>query len=162
MIVYHGSSAEVRKPDVLHSKRFLDFGRGFYVTTYQSQAERWAERKAMRLGGTPIVSVFEATDHFSGCQVLSFEGYNDEWLDFVCACRRGTLVPEEYDVIIGNVANDDVFKTVDLYFEGIWDKGRTLQELRFFRDNDQIAFVSQKALETSLRFIRSYPVEAAR
>ena len=31
MIVYHGSSEVVRQPDILHSYRALDFGKGFYV-----------------------------------------------------------------------------------------------------------------------------------
>ena len=48
MIAYHGSTSIVKKPDALHSKRFLDFGRGFYVTSYKSQAERWAKRKSIR------------------------------------------------------------------------------------------------------------------
>lgn len=26
------------------------------------------------------------------------------------------------DIVIGNVADDDVFKTVDMYFRGLWDK----------------------------------------
>ena len=46
MIVYHGSLGVVEQPDVLHSYRPLDFGKGFYVTTVREQAERWARRKA--------------------------------------------------------------------------------------------------------------------
>lgn len=45
MIVYHGSSETVRQPDILHSYRALDFGRGFYVTTVREQAERWGAVK---------------------------------------------------------------------------------------------------------------------
>ena len=33
MIVFHGSIEIVKCPDVLHSYRSLDFGKGFYVTT---------------------------------------------------------------------------------------------------------------------------------
>lgn len=32
MIVFHGSSETVYSPDVEHSFRNLDFGKGFYVT----------------------------------------------------------------------------------------------------------------------------------
>ena len=46
MIVYHGSNMVVEHPDVNHSYRDLDFGRGFYVTTVKEQAEKWAKRKA--------------------------------------------------------------------------------------------------------------------
>ncbi len=42
MIVYHGSSQEVKMPDTEHSYHPLDFGKGFYVTTVYEQAERWA------------------------------------------------------------------------------------------------------------------------
>ena len=41
MIVYHGSTVIVKEPDVLHSYRSLDFGKGFYVTTVLEQAKRW-------------------------------------------------------------------------------------------------------------------------
>jgi hypothetical protein len=33
MIVYHGTVEVIKKPDVFHSFRPLDFGKGFYVTT---------------------------------------------------------------------------------------------------------------------------------
>jgi len=32
--VYHGSTVPIEKPDTFHSKDFLDFGKGFYVTMY--------------------------------------------------------------------------------------------------------------------------------
>lgn len=47
MTVYHGGILEIRNPDVTHSKKYLDFGKGFYVTSFPKQAERWAVRKAM-------------------------------------------------------------------------------------------------------------------
>lgn len=37
MIVYHGSTEIIKNPDVVHSKKYLDFGRGFYVTTFENQ-----------------------------------------------------------------------------------------------------------------------------
>ena len=48
MIVYHGSTLQIVHPDIAHSKRYLDFGRGFYVTSFQPQAEKMgiAERDA--------------------------------------------------------------------------------------------------------------------
>jgi hypothetical protein len=46
MKVFHGSTDIVNKPDIAHSFRPLDFGKGFYVTTVREQAEKWARRKA--------------------------------------------------------------------------------------------------------------------
>lgn len=30
MILYHGSNMEILKPDILHSRKNIDFGCGFY------------------------------------------------------------------------------------------------------------------------------------
>ena len=41
MILYHGSFLEIAKPDLVHSRPYVDFGRGFYVTPLHEQAEKW-------------------------------------------------------------------------------------------------------------------------
>lgn len=43
--LYHGSNVEVRKPSLRYGRNKTDFGRGFYTTTQQEQAERWTEIK---------------------------------------------------------------------------------------------------------------------
>ena len=70
MIVCHGSSEVVRQPDILHSYRALDFGKGFYVTTVRQQAERWARRKAALVGGRAIVNRYQLDDDRSSRQEL--------------------------------------------------------------------------------------------
>ena len=40
MILYHGSFLEIAKPDLVHSRPNVDFGRGFYVTPLHEQAEK--------------------------------------------------------------------------------------------------------------------------
>ena len=160
MIVYHGSADIIKSPDVKYSKKYLDFGRGFYLTTYENQAKKWALRKGMRLEKSGVVNVYELKDNWKEYKVLSFEKENEQWLDFVCACRRGEELNKDYDIIVGNVANDDVFKTVDMYFRGLWDKKRVLEELRYYKMNDQICIVNQDVLEKVLVFQRSYEVKA--
>ena len=44
MIVYHGSTEIIKNPDVVHSKKYLDFGRGFYITTFENQAKNPARQ----------------------------------------------------------------------------------------------------------------------
>ena len=58
MIVYHGSTEIIKNPDVLHSKKYLDFGTGFYLTTFENQAKKWAVRKGMRQEKAAIVILF--------------------------------------------------------------------------------------------------------
>ena len=60
MILYHGSTDLVDKPEIRESDIYLDFGVGFYTTTSFEQAERWAKikmrRKNVDLG---YVSIYE-------------------------------------------------------------------------------------------------------
>jgi hypothetical protein len=79
------------KPEISYSKAYLDFGKGFYVTTFRSQAEKWA-------------------------------------------------------------------LTVDMYFRGLWSKKKALEELRYYKMNDQICFANQKVLDNLLIYQESYRV----
>lgn len=73
MIVYHGSIITVDKPDVHHSYRPLDFGKGFYVTSVCEQAERWAKRKAALLGSDKaIINIYEMKEKVEGLAVKTF------------------------------------------------------------------------------------------
>lgn len=44
MILYHGSFVVVNQPDLVHSRKNVDFGKGFYVTPIFEQAEKWCNR----------------------------------------------------------------------------------------------------------------------
>lgn len=160
MMVFHGSNMEIQRPAVSYSKNYLDFGQGFYVTSFKRQAERWALRKSGRNGGKPTVNVYKLGENLSQYKILRFDNENEKWLDFVFACRNGENLNKDYDIIMGNVANDDVFKTLDMYFRGLWDKKRTIEELRYFKMNDQICIVNQKILPLVLKFEKSYLVES--
>lgn len=153
MMVFHGSTEIVKAPDVAHSFRRLDFGKGFYTTTVKEQAERWARRKAGTTGaGRPIVNRYQMRETMDGLRVRRFADDLTEWIDFVCHCRDGGDAYRQYDVIIGKVANDKVYRVVDMYHSGIWDKARALQEIKAYPDYDQIVFITQKAIDCLLTF----------
>lgn len=52
----------------------------------------------------------------------------------------------DYDLVIGGVANDKVFNTVELYFDGFIDKAEAIKRLQYEKPNLQIAFRTTKAL----------------
>ena len=160
MILYHGTTEIIKYPDVSFSKNYLDFGRGFYLTTFQKQAEKWALRKSLRKQAKAVVNCFELAEDLGQYRILTFEKENEKWLDFVCACRKGELIYKDFDIIIGAVANDDVFKTVDMYFRGLWDKEKALNELRYYKMSNQICIVNQKVIEEALKYLNSYEVNA--
>ena len=154
MKVYHGSIEIVKSPDVLHSYRPLDFGKGFYVTTVKEQAEKWAKRKS-DLYNKPvgIINEYEMKADKTGLLEKTFPDDLSEWIDFVCNCRDGGDDYIKYDLIAGKVANDKVFRVVDMYHQGIWDKERALKEIKVYETYDQIAFISQKAIDQLLSYV---------
>lgn len=159
MIVYHGSTDMIKTPDVLHSYRFLDFGQGFYVTTVREQAMRWARRKAgLQKGKQAVVNCYEMADEIENLKHKTFSEDMMEWIDFVCKCREGYLEYKNYDLISGKVANDKVFRVVDLYRTGIWDKERALKEIKAYPNYDQTAFITQRAIEQILAYDSCFEV----
>jgi hypothetical protein len=158
MKIFHGSSQIIEKPVTGYSRANLDFGQGFYLTSYQEQAERWARRKALRASGSAIINIYELTEDYDEFRLLEFEEDDKEWVDFVCACRRGQDDYKQYDLIIGSVANDKVYAAVDMYYKGLWDIERTLAALRFYEMNDQICIINQQIIDEKLIFTGSYEV----
>ena len=154
MIVYHGSNQPVEFPDVLHSRPKVDFGAGFYVTPLWDQAISWAERFKQR-GPSAFITEYVLDDEvLSLPRTLQFAEYSEEWLDFIMACRNGKKV-QDWDVIMGGVANDQVFDTVQLFTSGLIDKSTALGRLKYQKPNYQICLRTQEIIDQYLHFTRS-------
>ena len=99
MIVWHGFSIEVSKPDILSFRKNLDFGVGFYVTPLYGQARKWSE-KFTHIKLHSIISKYILSDDvFLHSKVLKFDIYSKEWVDCIVSCRRGNDMMQ-YDIII--------------------------------------------------------------
>lgn len=151
MKLFHGSTIIVEKPKVLDSQRLLDFGEGFYTTTNQEQAERWALIKAKRnpSGSNAIISIYKIHDRLIDGQkykVKKFIAANEEWLDFVFANRTGKI-NHEYDIVIGPVANDTLYATLSLYESNVLTKKETIARLKTHKLFDQVSFHNNKVCE---------------
>lgn len=153
MKVYHASNVVVEQPDTRYSRTNLDFGCGFYLTTMKEQAIKYAERFSRR-GQQAWLNVYELSDNHEGLIVKKFDAYNEEWLDFVMACRKESQT-EHYDIIVGGIANDKVFRIIDLYFAGEITKDEALKRLMYEKPNVQVCISSEKALNENLTFIES-------
>lgn len=62
------------------------------------------------------MNVFEFAETTPDVNRKFFPVYDGEWLDYVAGSRKG-LPHEQYDVIEGGIADDQVFDTVDLYLQ---------------------------------------------
>ena len=157
MLIYHASDLIVNCPDTVHSRQNLDFGKGFYATELREQAERYAQRFVLKKR-QGIINVYDYNPA-DDLNVLSFDGYNEEWLDFVAACRMGKDLYLKYDVVCGGVANDRIFNTLDLYFSNQMTKEEALKRLIFEKPNQQYCFVSQAAIDKCVRFVNHIEIK---
>jgi hypothetical protein len=156
MKVYHGSGVEIIDIDLSKCEPYRDFGKGFYVTNIREQAEYWAERKGKDNDTEGYVTEFKFSETafmYWKFNVLRFDGYTEEWLDFVVMNRNRDLpVPaHDYDIVEGPVANDDVTRRIRFYLEGAISKEAFLEELKFFKHTHQICFCTQRSLQALAR-----------
>jgi len=156
LVLYHGSYIEVVKPDLSFSRDNLDFGKGFYVTPIKEHAVKWSARFKRRRGHS-VVSHYAVSDmtvltHEANTKI--FETYSEEWLEFIIACRSGND-SSDFDVVIGGIANDKVFDTIQLYLDGLVDKSAALQRLAFDEPNVQYCFRNQNMIDAHMTFLES-------
>lgn len=154
MTLYHGSNIEVSSPKLLKIQRALDFGKGFYTTSDFEQARKWAERTArIRESGEGVVSCYEFPDSaFDSLSVLRFEKADGDWLEYVSKNRKGKESVDDYDLVVGPVANDQTFPTILLYLDGYIDAQSAIRQLLPQKLKDQYTFKTEKALSL-LRFV---------
>lgn len=58
MILYHGSFLDIVQPDLIHSRPNVDFGRGFYATSYIIKMQR-------------EVKIYDSKSNFASEKILS-------------------------------------------------------------------------------------------
>lgn len=150
MIVFHGGYCLITDPEIREGKYAKDFGNGFYCTELKEQAVRWAKRY-----NTPVISIytFEQNDSLN---ILHFTEMTEEWLDFIVNCRNG--VPHNYDIVIGAMANDQIYNYISDYVSGVITREQFWVLARFKHPTHQINFCSQEALRC-LTFKNSEEVE---
>ena len=80
---------------------------------------------------------------------------NEEWLDFIVACRLGK--GHDYDIVEGPMADDTIFNYVQNFADGKISREAFWQLAKFKNPTHQISFHTEKALK-SLRFIKGSEV----
>lgn len=153
MKLYHSSTVAVANPDTVHSRDYLDFGKGFYLTSIYDQAIKYAQR-FIRRNREAWLNSYEFECDLTQWKILRFDAYNKEWLQFVAKCRAGND-DSDFDIVIGGIANDKVIQTLDRYFEGEISEDETLGLLKFERPNIQYCIRSQAMLDDCLKHLES-------
>jgi hypothetical protein len=152
MKVYHGSYTQINEIDLSFSQAGKDFRRGFYATNIRSQAEYWAARMGKKKRTNGCVTEFEFDENLlrvMHLNVLRFDGYTDNWLDFIILNRTNLTEQQahDYDIVEGNVANDDVAARIFDYQNGMVSKADFLEELKYKAPNHQFCFCTVRSLQ---------------
>ena len=152
MKIYHGSDVKIETIDLSKCRVGTDFGRGFYVTKFLKQAEDIAARIASWHDTMPVVTEFEFNEYAfedKDFKVLRFDGYTEEWLDFIVKNRASIASKpmHDYDIVEGPIANDDVAARIYDYLNGDVTKAEFIEELRFKKPMHQICFCTTASLQ---------------
>ena len=152
IIVYHGGTEIVDKPDCRRGRKNLDFGQGFYVTDIRDQAVKWAENMSRSRNRPALLNRCrlnrEAIIKEMHCKI--FDAYDVQWLEFIIANRSGQDIAKLYDYVEGGVANDRVIDTINLYMAGLMELSTALRELSKHRPNNQMCILNQDIVDKYL------------
>ncbi len=149
MKLYHGSNIAVPELQLLVSDRRLDFGTGFYLTSSLEQAERWAGKTTERRGqGKPVISVYDFDESLAAeLKIMRFEKADRKWLSYIADNRNGKAVRDNYDIVIGPVANDQTMPAIRLYLAKVYTVSETVRRLLPQNLKDQYTFKTEKSLQ---------------
>ena len=160
MILYHGSNVSVEKIELKLCKPFRDFGRGFYLTDIQSQAEKMAERTARIKGGKPVLNIFEIDDNFQKNENLKIKDFSsvptEEWALFVMNNRnrdfsdlKNLLCNQDskYDIVHGPVADDAMAVLFQQYEQDFIDLEMLKKRMTYSELSMQYSFHTEKAVQ---------------
>ena len=157
--LYHGSNTVIHEIDLSKGRPNKDFGRGFYLTTIQTQAEKMARRVARIYGGEPYVTVFDFDENQiveEGISHRRFEKPTKEWALFVINNRNRhfeeVTSPEcnldnKSEIVIGPVANDDLALLFRQFTGGLITVEELTEEMKFKDLTTQYSFHSERAIE---------------
>ena len=146
MMLYHASNEVVKYPEVRISEYTKDFSWGFYCTVIKEHAVKWAKRRKGK-----IINFYEYKEN-SNLKIKKFESMNDEWLDFIVACRNGKT--HGYDIVEGPMADDTIWNFLNDFIDGEIDREQFWSLAKFKYPTHQISFHTLRAIEC-LKFIDS-------
>ena len=155
MILYHGSTVNIERIDLLKSKPNKDFGRAFYLSANYDQALEMAQFKAEFAELPPVVNVYRFDEKLlQEFKYKRFETYTEEWAHFVYNHRtepEGRTL-HDYDVVFGPIANDTIGAQITRFKQGYISFEQFLQRIQYPKGiTFQYAFCTQRAIDKLIK-----------
>jgi hypothetical protein len=140
MKLYHVGFAKLENPDVHYGRKNADFGQGFYTSWDKEFSTKWAK---YRPGQETVLNVYELEEE--GLKIKKLER-DEEWFEYIFNNRHfKDDYLEEYDVIIGPIANDTIYDTWGILTSGMVEEKKALEVLCSGPCYYQIALKTEKA-----------------
>lgn len=141
--LFHGSHSIVRIPDLSISRTDIDFGQGFYLSSDFAISAKWACRTA-----NSICNEYNLlTDDL---KIHKFE-LDKDWLDYVVRNRNeetdNPSVFDQYDVLIGAIADDKLFHTIEMYEDGLISAKNAIEIMNCMDYGLQYVLKTEKAVK---------------
>jgi hypothetical protein len=148
IILYHGGTDIVKKPEIRPQSGGRDFGTGFYCTDIRGQAEKWARRQGRIRKQAAFLNMygFDIDNAKNSLSFKAFGEYSREWLETVLSSRKNPGYVHGFDIVYGKIANDDVGETVQAVLDGLMPFDFALEKLALMPSNNQYCFCTEKSL----------------
>ena len=112
-------------------------------------AERTVDREE---AGEPILTTYQFDDSIlfspSDLKVKVFDGYSQEWAEFIMMNRRNKSYEQahDYDIVYGPIANDKVGLQISRYQLQYIPMEELIRQLSFIRPTFQYFFGTERAI----------------
>ncbi len=112
-------------------------------------AERTVDREE---AGAPILTTYQFDDSIlfrpSDLKVKVFDGYSQEWAEFIMMNRRNKSYEQahDYDIVYGPIANDKVGLQINRYQLQYIPMEELIRQLSFIRPTFQYFFGTERAI----------------
>jgi hypothetical protein len=159
MKLYHGSNMIISTVDLEKCRPYKDFGKGFYCTNIEEQAELMAKRVAKIYGGNSYVTEFDFNENIyisNELNIKKFDSPTEEWAIFVLNNRDRGFTDNnslncnndnKFDLVVGPVADDDLALLFRTFTRGLIDINILVKEMRYKKFSKQYSFHTENSLK---------------
>ena len=102
------------------------------------------------------VNIYEYTEN-KELNILKFQEATEEWIKFVFMNRQSDELVHKYDIVMGPVADDNLYQVLVGYENGVYNMQETIKRLKTYLLSNQISFHTLKALEC-IKYIETIEV----
>ncbi len=141
LLVYHTGFEVIRDVDIHHGRQNADFGQGFYVSKDEEFSKRWAKK---RPNTKTIMNVYELD--LEGLNICWLER-NQDWYKYIYNNRHGIYDDNNYDLIVGPIANDTIYDTLGIITSGYIDEKTALKMLLEGPCYEQMVLKSEESVK---------------